>query len=527
MVLSASFGMAQNQREAVDEFKKIQSSSQSFGVNALKYLENHSGDFAPGLPEKIVAEASKINCDEYREICIRVGAYFYTKHEMKKAYQYLYTALKLKAKSTTKSKADQAEFHKYLGFVFAYFERRDEALHHLNYSLSLNSLSIVETIKVYNYLGLIYRVEGDLVKAEKEFRSGYNLAKEANQKEWIGIIAGNIGHIAFMEGNYEEAKKLTTLDYQLSKEHDQTDSQVNALLLLMDIEMRSNGTSSIKSNIPELESLMENVTLRTWRDYYRFLKFYHEEIGEYQKALANHKRFQSISDSIEKEKDLLSISKFEFQMEFQKEFDQKQSELKILNEKRKQDQFRFYGIIIFLALLIVGAVIIVRLQIKRRQQEREVLNLQKSRIKAELRNSERELELMLSRLTEKRNLTKELKEKIDLITSDKDIAEVVDSLQSFTILTEEHWTDFKKIFNKVHPGFFVFLKKEYPELTPAETRFMTLIRLNLSKAEIANALGISPESVRKTSLRLRKKMNIDTHEELVKFILELGISIAG
>jgi len=34
-------------------------------------------------------------------------------------------------------------------------------------------------------------------------------------------------------------------------------------------------------------------------------------------------------------------------------------------------------------------------------------------------------------------------------------------------------------------------------------------------------LGISPDSVRKTSLRLRKKLHMDLHEELVKFILNL------
>jgi DNA-binding CsgD family transcriptional regulator len=79
-------------------------------------------------------------------------------------------------------------------------------------------------------------------------------------------------------------------------------------------------------------------------------------------------------------------------------------------------------------------------------------------------------------------------------------------LQS-TILTDAEWNDFKLLFDKVHKGYIVRLKSQYPSFTFSEIRLILLSRLDLSDREISRMLGISIDAVRKTRHRLRKKLN--------------------
>lgn len=65
------------------------------------------------------------------------------------------------------------------------------------------------------------------------------------------------------------------------------------------------------------------------------------------------------------------------------------------------------------------------------------------------------------------------------------------------------------------------MTSKYADLSKADYRISMLIRLNFNNYEIAQILGISENSVRKTILRLRKKLNIDSPEELIKLIQEI------
>ena len=57
-----------------------------------------------------------------------------------------------------------------------------------------------------------------------------------------------------------------------------------------------------------------------------------------------------------------------------------------------------------------------------------------------------------------------------------------------------------------------------PELTPAEIRFMTLAKLNLSTKEMAASLGVSAQSVRVTRHRLLKKINLPEEGSLADLV---------
>jgi DNA-binding response OmpR family regulator/DNA-binding CsgD family transcriptional regulator len=100
-----------------------------------------------------------------------------------------------------------------------------------------------------------------------------------------------------------------------------------------------------------------------------------------------------------------------------------------------------------------------------------------------------------------KELMKELLHKIDRIGSRKD-----------------NWRIFQLKFNQVYPEFIGRITRQYPKLTQLELTIISTIVFNLNSNQIASMLNISPESVRKSRYRLKKKLKLDSGESLVKFV---------
>ncbi|MEZ4959038.1 MAG: tetratricopeptide repeat protein [Saprospiraceae bacterium] len=92
------------------------------------------------------------------------------------------------------------------------------------------------------------------------------------------------------------------------------------------------------------------------------------------------------------------------------------------------------------------------------------------------------------------------------------------SLRSLKILTDTDWVHFRQQFEQSFPGFLNSLKKEYPRMTAAETRLFLLLKLDFDKIEIAETLGISPESVMRSRRRLSNKLGLAETADLDNFI---------
>jgi DNA-binding CsgD family transcriptional regulator len=58
------------------------------------------------------------------------------------------------------------------------------------------------------------------------------------------------------------------------------------------------------------------------------------------------------------------------------------------------------------------------------------------------------------------------------------------------------------------------LGEKFPELTPAEIRFMVLTRLQFSVKEMAAVLGVSGEAIRQMRYRIKKKLHCLKDDDL-------------
>lgn len=87
--------------------------------------------------------------------------------------------------------------------------------------------------------------------------------------------------------------------------------------------------------------------------------------------------------------------------------------------------------------------------------------------------------------------------------------------------TENSWNEFMLLFSRVYPLFFEQLKHLYPALTPNELRFCAFLKIGLAQSDIASALHISTESVRKARYRLYRRMGLQSDLELLTLVENL------
>ena len=195
--------------------------------------------------------------------------------------------------------------------------------------------------------------------------------------------------------------------------------------------------------------------------------------------------------------------------------------------------------IIITCVLILGFIILMWLsQLKRAkiklantkanlEQLTRTLIEKNSRLSAlEEKLSEQEINSVISNpvlpeiLDEKTHHTKEAhtnKEKLAIESQTDDFEKNIYNQQ---ILTPADWSAFKIYFEKAYPGYLFRLRNAFPALSEAEERLFLFIKLKLTNKESAAILGISVDSVRKTKIRLRKRLELNEDIPLDNFICD-------
>lgn len=85
-------------------------------------------------------------------------------------------------------------------------------------------------------------------------------------------------------------------------------------------------------------------------------------------------------------------------------------------------------------------------------------------------------------------------------------------------LVDKSWNEFRARFIQLHPNFYSNLQQHFPSLTNNEQRLCAFIKLNMSTKEISSITNQSSESIRKATLRLRKRLNVGTSIDLKSFL---------
>jgi DNA-binding NarL/FixJ family response regulator len=123
------------------------------------------------------------------------------------------------------------------------------------------------------------------------------------------------------------------------------------------------------------------------------------------------------------------------------------------------------------------------------------------------------------------NCASEVKRKTNHLINlvEKDHPELVSLINEIIRYVENQvfkngWQSFNLAFNKIHGSFQTNLVQNFPDLTQSEIKLCSLIKLGLDNKKIAALLFLTSDSIKVSRSRLRKKLKLETNQNLDTYL---------
>ncbi|MEZ4952681.1 MAG: tetratricopeptide repeat protein [Saprospiraceae bacterium] len=364
-----------------------------------------------------------------------------------------------------------------------------------------DSLCIAECLE---QIGIVHGMLDDFEKAEEIHLKAITLLEKFGGEDQMASALNNFGVINSLKKRYKEAipyfERSIELDQILDKPRDKSKAMNN----LADIYRKLKQYDVAIQKFEECERFNKaNNFLENMVQNYVGLGLTYEAMGNYEAALRSFEKHEMLKDSLIGAETQRKIAELEIKYETQqKELELEKSKLALEASQRRVE--RRTAMIFF--ILLLAAVGLWRWRLQTRQAK---LELQKNQ-----ENLKNLTHLLLEKNKQLMTISERLEKKLATTIPDNLGVNIFDQ----TILTDEDWTSFKMHFEKAYPGYMFRLRNAFPSLTEAEERLFLFIKLNLTTKESASLLGISPDSVKKTRNRLRKRLDLDENTELDAFV---------
>ncbi len=160
-----------------------------------------------------------------------------------------------------------------------------------------------------------------------------------------------------------------------------------------------------------------------------------------------------------------------------------------------------------------------------REHEERLAALDNQRLEKEIKQKQKELARTTLSVAKKNELILELK---DMLTLNKNAFSNKQRYWSLTkkldtsINEDEDWKYFEVNFKELHGDFFENLLQQFPKLSPKDLKLCAYLKMNLSSKEIAPLMGITIRGVEIHRYRLRKKLDMDSSQNLSRFLIKLN-----
>jgi tetratricopeptide (TPR) repeat protein len=374
-----------------------------------------------------------------------------------------------------------------------------------------------------NTIALNYQKMGRYDSALLYYDSAWLFNKNFGKNEvlraiWKGILSGNKGQVYFLQGNYQQALPLFVFDFRQSADNREYDNAANSLQWAAKTNLVLGNSAAALQQIREAFYWMEkNPEFNYLQNLYRTAEEIYQKAGMKDSALYFGRLYMSLHDSIEAS---IANSRLEIsQMKLENE--RNYYNIKSLKEQRQRENTNRNLAIAGIILLAIFAILYLNNKRVKTLHQNQIILEKNKQAEMEMAAAKEQLETFTHNLVEKTALIEQLQEQLNSASLTTDQQEVLSKLQQATIITDDQWADYKKLLEKIYPGFFQKLKEGFPGITVAEQRMAALSKLKLNSKEIASMLGISLESVRKTRQRLRQRLSISGEINLEEYIASL------
>ncbi len=430
-----------------------------------------------------------------------LGNVYFRELNFDTAFQHLFRARNIFEKKGYEN-IPEAVFYlnAFFGYYY-YFEDYKTAAQYAVLADKYANKDVANPIFNLNNLGLAYLKMKDFAAAQTSFARCIELAKAENDPVWTGIISGNYGNTLRQQEKYQESLPYLYTDIAINQKSEPGNTAISCIYLANSL-LHLDSVAKAQQYMELAGQLTSKSAFTSYSpNYYETKAYYYKKINDYKTAALYLDSLTVLKDSLKTVFSNKLLMASEITTNAEKYLDEKRA---IELESSRAKTVRNF---IILFLLFSSAFVIYALSQRRKKEK--LIEAQKQRLADEqLAKANQQLNQYIENIREKNNLIEKISAEL---TSNNDatitpqMATHLQSLQQTVILTEDDWLAFKKIFEQVWPGFFIQLQNQYGDLTPAEQRLIALNKLAISSKEMANMLGISVDSLRKSRYRLRKK----------------------
>ncbi len=376
-----------------------------------------------------------------------------------------------------------------------------------------------------NTIGVCYRELRNFDSAEYYFNKGLAKARESKDSVYEFIIKGNIAFNDFYKGDYQKCIPVLNNYLTFSYRRKWLSESAKVHYVLGAIAQKNKNWNDAEKHLllAQKDFLNEQnrsqLNITTLVNIYASLKNLYKDKKDLNNELKYTNLYFNASDSSNKytfENDLQSLKLSE-------DLHRQEEQLIKLGEDQKEAiEERFLFITLIILMLLLGWLMF-RIRKNKFQYQQKILQEEKERAQAELENAQIQLEKFTNSIIEQNKVVEQLTNRLNDINNDKKLEGVIheiEKLQEIKILTDEDWQYFKNLYNKAYPGFLNRLIAKYPNLTPAESRYAALVKLNMDNKQMSHILAISTDSMRKLKFRFREKTGIqETKDEDIRKII--------
>lgn len=415
-------------------------------------------------------------------------------------------------------------------YLYLYqFSKAEEILSEaLDFLQNNDSQDYLSYSSIYNNFGIIYREQGDLVRAYDNLNLGLQLllSKDPNNKN-LPLLQNNLGDVYLRMNNYEQALDLYHAALELrSSADDQLGIAVTHKNIGILWEKAGDKAQSlyhhkvalgIAENIDAL--IVQQITSFHLSNLYRIL-------GKSDSALYYYDLKPKLDGKIKK----AEAEKLLLVEELKRDFEQSQQQLLGLTaSKIKVYLFWLVFLSILMAFLIYFLFIFRRknkqisLEMIQAKLQNEMEALDKQYLQSQIDERDRQITANMIYAI-KRNeliqaaLDKLLKHRKEFDKAGQEtIRGVIHDLKN---TREDHiFEEFEASFINLHQEFYDNLLQKFPHLTLNEKRLCAFIKLNMTTKEIATVTGQTVPTLNKAKQRLRKKFDlIHSGQDIYDFI---------
>ena len=478
-----------------------------------------------------------------------IGRVFFTQGAYDQSLAYLFESLNEFRHSD--DQYELAKTHSALGLAYQYSKSSKEALGHFKQAMSLfaqwnNPSGLAET---YGHVGHYFEKKGNYDSAFYYQNQALEIYASVSDFRGKALVFGNLGSIYEDLGDFEQAHayfwqaaKYDSLNHNMS-------SLVVSLNNIGDIYRKIGVYDSALYYTDQALVLAKSLDLSYQvRSAYRDLAKTYREQGELVLAYEYFDSVHALNQTLFSSQIAGQIANFQTLYNTR----EKEQAIALLQSQRQVERQSRNMIMTGAIALTIFAAVFIWLERRRRLNQRQFFSTQKALDDEKLKNVELqqhalETELENKRLKEeqfyselesrsqdltaktlhiiqKNRLLRDIRTQIDHLEKEKKVKNNALAKLSGAIdkgfQFDREWEEFQRRFDEVHQDFLDRIRTHYPKLTATDTRLCSLIRLKLSSRDISTIMGVTPDSLRISRYRLRKKLDPPTNQKLKDFILQ-------